>query len=333
MLEEIAARFGQLALDTEWLQTHLDELYHQVVERPIGRNLGHILRRLATNVGSARDGLYSFLRILAEEQAAIGSADVAQRLYRIYVDHASSDPEAPRLESAFARLCQALALCGHLQSDEVRQLLEDGLSPYEEHYQGNLKVWSAIYFYSLLAQTDERRANASRWMRSAIPEARKWLEYGCDHACRLTEEYIRLTGGDDPTDALQTCEETLRIARRSRKLARGNVGALWERRGHLLLASQRFLPAARSYARCLALEREDEKAAPLRFVRLHTIIGTAYLHGSALSAARTHLVKAHDLLAKNWSEASPELVLEIGRALKQVGEADRGEQLIGMGQS
>lgn len=123
----------------------------------------------------------------------------------------------------------------------------------------------------------------------------------------LTEEYVRILGDDNESDeALQVCEETLRLALRSRKLARDSVTGLWRLRGRLLRSRQRFLASARSYARCLALELQYDKPAPFQQIDLHLVTGVMYLQAEAVPTARMHLLKAHDLLEVYWSDDTRE---------------------------
>ena len=334
LLESNAHGSSHLTAETEWFLAHVEEFYKQVVGRSLGANLAHNLRRLSgEGVRETRRELYSFLDILAREHAEFGDLVTARRLFRFYLAQATADPEAPDGEIARARLYEALSLRAHLPLDELQSLLEATLVLYEgDDERINLDVCKAVFIYARIATTPEGQFRALGWIRRALPKAREYLAYGCDHACALTEEYIRILGDDDESDeALPACKETLRLARRSRKLARNSVAVLWQQRGHLLRSRQRFLASARSYARCLALELQHDKPAPFRQIDLHFVTGDMYLQAEAVPAARRHLLKAHDLLEIHWSNdplKAEAYAAAVGFALGRVHEEAKGEAML-----
>lgn len=217
--------------------------------------------------------------------------------------------------------------------DELQSLLEAALVLYEGQDVGfNPDVCRAVAVYSIIAKTPESQSHALGWIRHVLPQAQEYLQYGCDHACELTEEYIRVLGDDDESDeALLVCEETLRLALKSRKLGRHSVTGLWRLRGRLLRSRQRFLASARSYARCLALELQHDKPAPFQQIDLHFVTGEMYLRAEAIPAARMHLLKAHDLLEIHWSDdpqRAEGYAVFVGLALGRAHEEAKGEAML-----
>jgi hypothetical protein len=333
MLEGNARESPHLAPETEWFFAHIEELYKQVVGTPAGRNLPFILRRLTEGkVQDTRGELYSFLNLLAREHAEGGELTTAKRLFHFYIAHVLSDPEAPVGELAQARLREALSMGTHVPRDELQSLLEDALVLYEGDFERmNPDVWNAVWVYAAIAQTPEYQSRALSWIRQVLPEARNYLPYRCDHACRLTEEYVRMLGDNNESDeALLVCEETLRLALKSRKLARNSVPGLWRLRGRLLRSRQRFMASARSYARCLALELQHEEPTPFRQIDLHVATGIVFLAAKKVSAARTHLLKAYDLLEIHWSSdlaKARDYGSTVGLGLIQVQEEAKGQAM------
>jgi hypothetical protein len=333
-LESNANGSPHLTTETEWFLSHVEELYQQVVGKAKGNNLAHNLRRLSG--AGAREGrrdLYSFLDFLAEEHAEFGDVASAKRLFRFYISHAAVDSEAPDGEVRRARLHEALRLLKHLPFDELQRLLEEALVLYErEEKDFNLDVCTAVWVYARIAKTTESHTRALGWIRHVLPQARKYLAYGCDHACGLTEEYVRIIGDDDESDeSLLACEETLRLALRSRRLARKKAATLWQQRGHLLRSRGRFLASARSFARCLALDLRYSKPTPFRQIDLHVATGQEYLKAGAIPAARMYLLKAHDLLSFHWSDIPKEAEdygAAVGLALGQVHEETKGQAML-----
>jgi hypothetical protein len=334
LLESNAKGSPHLTAETEWFLAHVEELYKQVVGTSSGHNLAHILRWLSGDgKWDTRQESYHFLNILSRAHAESGDPATARRLFRFYIAHAMSDPEAPGGEVAYARLHEALSMIKHLPLDELQNLLESALVLYEGGMERlNPDVWNAVWFYARISTTPERQSRALGWIRQVLPQARKYLPHRIDHACRLTEEYIRLLGDDDESDeALLTCEETLRLALKSRELRRNSVTGLWLLRGRLLLSRQRFMASARSYARCLALKLQYDKPPPFQQIDLHFVIGVMYLRAEAIPAAKMHLLNAHDLLETHWSDDPQEAEYYanvVGLALGQAHEEAKGEALL-----
>jgi hypothetical protein len=326
MLESNAQGSSHLTAETEWFLVHVEEFYRQVGATKYGDMLGHDLRRLSGKGASdPRRDLYSFLDFLSRGQAAIGEIATARRLFRLYRAHATKDPEAPDFEVARATLYEPISMHAHLPPAELRRLLEEALVLYEgDDKRINPDVCFAVWLYSEIANTPESQSHALAWISRALPKARTYLQHGGDHACGLTEEYVRFLEESGKSDeALLACEETLVLALRSRKSARYDLRALWEKRGHLLRSSSRFLAAARSYGRCLAIELQHDEPAPFRQIDLHFMIGAMYLQAEAIPAARMHLLKARDLLEIHWSidpQKAEKYAAVVGLALERVHE-------------
>jgi hypothetical protein len=332
MLESNAHGTPNLAAETEWFIAHVEEFYKEVVETSAGRNLAFVLRRLAKeNIKDVRHELYSFLNILARQHARFGDPLIAKRLFRFYIAQATSDSEALETEVAQAHLYQALSLTAHVPLDELQNLLEATLVLYERDDKHiNLDVCKAVCIYARIATTPEATSRALSWIRRALPEAREYLEHRCDHACVLTEEYVRILGDSEADEALLACEETLRLALRARKLERDSVTTLWRLRGRLLSNRHCFLASARSYARCLALELQHDEPPPFQQIDLHVAVGIMFLAAKKVSAARMHLLKAYDLLEIHWTsdlEKAKDYGSTVGLALIQVQEEAKGQAM------
>jgi hypothetical protein len=333
LLERNARGSPHLTADTEWFLAHIEELYKQVVGRLHDHNLASSLQRLSEEgVQDVRHELYFFLNILARKYTEFGEPTTARRLFRFYLAQATVDPEAPNVEVARAHLYEALSLGAHLSHDELQSLLEAALVLYEGEDIGfNPDVCNAVLVYSIITKTPESQSRALGWIRQVLPQARKYLPYRCAHACRLTEEYVRILGDDESDEALLACEETLRLALKSRKLPRDSVTGLWRLRGRLLRSRQRFLASARSYARCLALELQHDESSPFQQIDLHLVTGEMYVQAEAIPAARMHLLKAYDLLEIHWSDdpqKAESYANLVGLALGRAHEEAKGEALI-----
>ena len=303
MLERNARGAPDLISETEWFLSHVEELFGQVVDTGPGGSLVHILRRLAGE-NTPRQELYGFLWIIAQAHAEAGAISIAKRLFHFYCAHAMKDPDAPVDEAARARLEEALSLWQHLPEDELRELLEEALVVYERNERTNFRVCDAICIYASLANTPETQESARVWIRHSLPSARKWLEFGFDIACIMTLHYVHILEAHGELDeALSECEETLRLAIKSRKLTRrAGTALLWEKRGLLLYGRKRFSGAARSYARCLALVIACEQPSPFRRIHLHYMTAIMHVEAGSVSAASMHIVKIHDLLKIHWSD-------------------------------
>jgi hypothetical protein len=334
VLERNARGAPDLISETEWFQSHVEELFGQVVDTGAGGSLVHILRRLADE-STPRQELYGFLWILAQAHAKTGAIATAKRLFHFYRAHAMKDTDAPVDEAARARLQEALSLWQHLPKDELRGLLEEALVAYEcnENINFNTDIVDAILIYSSLATTPETHIRARAWIRRALPHARHWLEYGLDYACILTLHYVHILEADGEMDeALSECEGTLRLAIKSRKLTRrAGTALLWEKRGLLLYSRKRFSGAARSYARCLALAIACEQPSPFRRIHLHYMTAIMHSEAGSVSAARMHFVKIHDLLKDHWSDNPPEAekwAAVVGFTAAPANQETKGEAML-----
>ena len=134
-------------------------------------------------------------------------------------------------------------------------------------------------------------------------------------------------------EALSECEGTLRLAIKSRKLTRrAGTALLWEKRGLLLYSRNRFLGAARSFARCLALEIAREQPSPFRKIHLHYMTAIMHIEAGSVPRARMHLLKIHDLLKNHWSDNPPEAekwAAAVGFTQGQVHEETKSEAMLG----
>ena len=335
MLERNAYGSPELIAETEWFLSHVEDLFEQVIETSLGHNLAYNLQRLAGDgpIRTPRQEIYSFLWTIAQSHARAGGIPTAKRLFHLYRAHAMKDPDAPANEPARARLREALSLSGHLPEGELRGLLEDALVAFEGNDSVNFPVCEAICVYSGLAKTPETRARALVWMRRALPYARNWLEYGEDIVCVLTVQYVDLLKEQGKEDeALAECEKTLLLAIKSRKLTR-RVGTslLWEQRGLLLYSRKRFSAAARSYARCLALQVEYEQPSPFRRIYLHYMTAIMHFQAGSVPAARMHFLKVHDLLKDHWSDNPPEAekwAAAVGFTAVPANQETKGEAML-----
>lgn len=335
LFEGNARRSPDLMNETEWFVSNVEEFYKQVFGISRGPDLSHYLRWLSEDgKWDIRKESYNFLSTLADKQAALGEIDTAKRLFRFYIAHAMSDPEAPSGEVGHAKLREVISLLNHWQG-ELKKRLEEALILNEDMNYAPLDIWSALWNYSRLANTPEEEDRAHQWIIKALPLARKFLEHGCNHACVLTEEYVRrLEEKEEFDEALLACEETLRPALRSKKLARKSVTMLWCQRGRLLCQRQQFQTSARSYARCIALESKYEEITPLRQIDLNYVIGDMYLKAKLFPAAKKYLLQAHDLLEKHWSDDPQEsgfYALLIGSDLGQVQEEAKSKVMLRRG--
>ncbi|MGH8608323.1 MAG: tetratricopeptide repeat protein [Gammaproteobacteria bacterium] len=325
----------RLKAETDWLFAHLDDLYERAAK---------IDRTLTWRWKSLRDGdadsrlstAYDFLRFLSRGLAKTGDTAAARRLFRFCFDHAAEETAAPPVERARTRIREAVVLAAATPVEETRRLLKEGITLFEQ-YEGlmSFDVIDAVWLYATGAQTPEQRARAVGWLRKALPSAQQLLPHGVPHACYVAEQLVRLLKeAGQIEEALAVCEETLRVGIRSRELRRHSavqLALLWAQRGSTLKDLGRCLAAARSYARCLALERRHEKPAPLRVVGLLTDAGEMFRRVGCLGIAESRLLEAVALLDKGWAE-NPDhaeiLASLIGVGLGRVERRIEGETLL-----
>jgi hypothetical protein len=332
LLEGNARRSPDLMTETEWFVNNVEEFYKQVFGMSGHSDISHNLRWLSGDgEWDIRERSYRFLSSLAERQADLGEIDTAKRLYRFYIAQAMSDPEAPSGEVAHAKLMEVISLLDHWH-DELKERLEEALILNEDMNRAHLNVWNALWIYSQLANTSEEENRSHQWIIKALPHARAFLKHGCDHACVLTQEYVRrLEDKKEYDEALLACGETLRLALLSKKLGRKRLAKLWCQRGRLLCQQEQFLTSARSYARCLVLESKYEEITPFRQIDLNYVVGDMYLKANLIPTAKKYLLLAHDLLEKYWSDDPKEsgfYALLIGSDLGQVQEEAKGEVML-----
>ncbi len=316
ILQDNMERWPHLREETTWFLEHFEGLYHDVAKRhDFGGIPATMLRWLATGFTTdVRKETYHFLEVLAREHAKEGSVESAARLFRLYRNHALNDPQAPPQEATRALLHEALSMRWYLTLDERRSMLEKVLDWHDQHDQevavDSLSFYRGLYQYARMSNSSEAKERAVTWLQRVLPKARTYLAAGCNHACGLTEEYIRLVEDDENSNqTLRACEETLAIAVRSQKLDRVDAALLWQFRGDLLRTRGRWLHAARSYARCLSLEMRDGQATPGRQIELGSTIGAMYLQASALRAAKKYLLSTQELLTIHTDEDSSNVEL------------------------
>jgi hypothetical protein len=316
ILQDNMERSPHLREETTWFLDHFEGLYQDAAKKhEFGGIPATILRWLATGVTTdVRKEAYHFLDVLAREHGKDGSVESARRLFRLYRDHARNDPQAPPQEATRALLQEALSMRSHLTLDERRSMLESVLDWHDQHDQevavDCLSFYRGLYQYAQISNTPDAKERAVMWIQRVLPKARRYLAAGCNHACWLTEEYIRLVDDNEDSDqTLRVCEETLAIAVRSPKLDRVDAALLWQYRGDLLRTRGRWLHAARSYARCLSLEMRERKATPGRQIELQSLIGAMYLQASVLRAAKKYLLSTQELLTTHTDEDSSNVEL------------------------
>ena len=249
------------------------------------------------------------------------------------------EADVPPVERARIRIHEAFALVKATPVEETRRLLEEGITLFEQQ-EGlvsfvSIDATDAVWLYAAVAHTPEQRTRAVGWLRQALPPVRKLLSYGLPHACSVNEQLVRLlTESGQIDEALAVCEETLGVAIRSRDLRRHRavrLAPLWEQRGSTLRELGRFLAAARSYARCLALERRHEKPATLRLVGLLKDTGEMFRRAGWSAAAASRLLEAATLLDGGWTDepGSAEILASlVGLALGRVERRSEGETLL-----
>jgi len=281
---------------------------------------------------------YKFLRHLSRGLATTGDTIAARRIFQFCWDYAV-EADVPPVERARIRIHEAFALVKATPVEETRRLLEEGITLFEQQ-EGlvsfvSIDATDAVWLYAAVAHTPEQRTRAVGWLRQALPPVRKLLSYGLPHACSVTEQLVRLlTESGQIDEALAVCEETLGVAIRSRDLRRHRavrLAPLWEQRGSTLRELGRFLAAARSYARCLALERRHEKPATLRLVGLLKNTGEMFRRAGWSAAAASRLLEAATLLDGGWTDepGSAEILASlVGLALGRVERRSEGETLL-----
>jgi tetratricopeptide (TPR) repeat protein len=173
-------------------------------------------------------------------------------------------------------------------------------------------------------------------LRQLLSPAQQLLCLGLPHACYVANELVRLLKESGQVDeALAICEETLRVAIRSRDLRRRrgvlHLASLWEQRGDMFKEVGRFLAAARSYARCLVLVRRHTKPATLRLVQLLENTGEMFHGAGCLGAAASRFLEAATLLDEGWTDDpdSAEILASlVGLRLGRVERRNEGEALL-----
>ena len=340
ILAPAAERTAPLKAEIDWLFAHLDDLCERAAET---RGLtSFTFRQLSLRDGDSEARLsraYDFLCSLSRGLAKACDTTAARRLFQFCWEHAATAADALPIERARIRIHEASVLVAATPVEETRRLLEEGITLFEQHeglVSFDADAIDAVWFYAEVAQTPEQRARAVGWLREALPSARKLLRYGLAHACQVTEQLVRLLKESGQIDeALAVCEETLRVAIRSRKLRRHRVAVhlapLWEQRGSMLKELGRSLAAARSYSHCLALERRHEKPAPLRLVQLLKDTGEVFRRAGCLGAAVSRLLEGVPLLDKGWTD-EPDyaeiLASLVGLPLGRVERRIEGEALL-----
>ncbi len=324
-----------LKVELEWLLERFKELYcHLPEEGGIAQNASFYL----TSIGKgdlSRPRLelaYDVIRLLSEGQAKVGEFAMARRLYRFWFDHASLAPEAPLLERAEARVEEAIFLARFVEKQEMRQLLEEGLTFFDQCQCFNhADALNGVWNYAEVVDTPEELAKATNWLRQAIGPARTYLEYGMAHACQLTTQLVAIMKQSGAMkDGLRELEATLRLAIRSPKLKKKHLVQLWVTRGELLKELGDFVHGGRSYLRALHVERRHGTPTALRQGALLNDAGEMFRRGG-YSRAAACLLQAATFITRGWPEA-PEyaeiLAALTGLALTRTGQRQPGETLL-----
>jgi tetratricopeptide (TPR) repeat protein len=345
ILAPAAERSTRLKEETEWFFANLDNLYERAAARCRFSHESWMSNTLKLKLSSLRHGgdserqfsnVYDFLRSLSHWLAEAGDTTAARRLYQFCSDHAMESDASP-VERAYTLIDEAHVLIAVTPVEETQRLLEEGIMLFEQHKgmapYGNVII--AVSVYAKFAETPVQRMRAVGWLRQLLPPAQQLLRHGAPHACYAAAQLVRLLKESGQMDeALAVCEETLQIAVRSRKLWRPraeHLAPLWEQRGSVLKEFGRSLAAARSYTRCLALERQHNKPTPLRVAGLLTDAGEMFRCAGCLGAAESRLLEAVTLLDKGWTD-NPDyaeiLASLIGIALGRVERQSEGEALL-----
>lgn len=324
-----------LLAETDWLFAHLDDFY----EKTANIDPDSTWRWLSLRDRDSKSALstaYDFLRFLSRGLAKAGETTAARRLFRFRFDHAAQTSALP-VERARIRIEEAVALAAATPVEETQLLLEEGITLFEQCKRlMSFDVIDAVWLYATEAQIPEQRVRAVGWLRKALPVAQRALTHGVPHACYAAVQLVRLLREAGQMDeALAICEETLRVGIRSRAFRRGRAAAylapLWQQRGSMLRELGRCLAAARSYARCLALERRDEQPAPLRVVGLLSDAGEMFRRAGCLEIAESRLLEAAALLDKEWAD-NPHfaeiLASLLGVRLRPIERPIEGEALL-----
>lgn len=327
---------AHLRAETDWLLAHFDDLYQRAAE---------IEDRTSITFRLLRDGdpksrlswTYDFLRSLSRGLAKAGDTTAARRLFQVCFDHAMEADASP-VYGAYTRIDEAFALEAATPVEETRRLLEEGITLFEQHKgmapYGN--VIDAVWLYATVVETPVQRMRAVGWLQQLLSPAQQLLRLGLPHACYVAKQLVRLLQESGQMDeTLAICEETLRVAIRSRDLRRRrgalHLASLWEQRGDMLKEAGRFLAAARSYARCLVLVRQHTKPATLRLVELLNNTGEMF-HGAGYSgAAASRLLEAANLLDEGWADYpgyAEILASLVGVRLGRVERRNEGEALL-----
>ncbi|MGH8565572.1 MAG: tetratricopeptide repeat protein [Gammaproteobacteria bacterium] len=335
ILAPAAEHSADLKAETDWLFAHFDDLYQRTAN--IG-NTSTVFRLLRDQDSKRRlSWTYDFLRSLSRGLALAGDATAARRLFQVCFDHATEADASP-VEGAYTRIDEAFALEAVTPVEETRRLLEEGITLFEQHKgmapYGN--VIDAVWLYATVAETPVQRTRALGWLRQLLSPAQQLLRLGLPHACYVANQLVRLLRESGQMDeALAVCEETLRVAIRSRELRRRrealHLASLWEQRGDMFEEVGRFLAAARSYARAFVLVRRHTKPATLRLVQLLNNTGEMFHRAGCLGAAASRFLEAGNLLDKGWTDdpGSAEILASlVGVRLGRVKRRNEGEALL-----
>lgn len=340
ILAPAAGHSAHLKAETDWLFAHFDDLYQRAAE--IEDRTSITFRLLRDQDSKSRlSWTYDFLRSLSRGLAKAGDTTAARRLFQVCFDHATEADASP-VERAYSRIDEAFALkyfsTAATPVEETRRLLEEGITLFEQ-YKGMApygNVIDAVWLYATVAETSVQRMRAVGWLRQLLSPAQQLLRLGLPHACYVANELVRLLKESGQVDeALAICEETLRVAIRSRDLRRRrgalHLASLWEQRGDMLKEVGRFLAAARSYARCLVLVRRHTKPATLRLVQLLENTGEMFRRAGCLGAEASRFLEAATLLDEGWTDDpdSAEILASlVGLRLGRVERRNEGEALL-----
>lgn len=338
---------AELKEETAWFFEHFEELCEHALRSGEASSISLLDEAASVARLGAEHQMYwahRFIREIARVHAKAGDVSTARRLYHFCFHHATVHPRASHRERGCSRFDEAIFLWEHIPLEERLCLLEESIGIFEENddFQ-HADVLNAVELYTCFAKTADQREAAERWLHKALPFAWELLDVGFVYAIPLTRQIVPLlVNAGKPDEALSFSEETLRRATRPRRLlyvqhARVKkqlaveIGPLWELRGDLLREKACYLAAARSYARCLRLERRHARPSLWRQMDLLKITGRMFLSAGYVAAAQVRLLEAGSLLEEGWDEDPSNAEIHasiIGLLLGHADKPDEGEALL-----
>jgi tetratricopeptide (TPR) repeat protein len=335
-----------LKVESAWFEEKFKDLCEQALQS--GEADNSLLIQVRTFVHTDSDSkmywAYHFVGEIAKVYLRTGDLPTARRLYEFCIQHATEHPLATYKDIGCALLNEANNLWNEIEDIEILRLLERGLGVFEGNADfSNSYILSASQIYASLAETSEQKDCAERWLRESLSFAWKLMNAGVTSGIFITARLASLlTDKGEIDEALNLCEKTLLLAIRSHRaklfdFARvktslfAEVNLLWLIRGNLLKQRGDHLAAARSYSRCLALERRHHEPSVWREIDLLESTGLMFLRAGYEPAAVTRLLEAKTLLEKRWDndrrKAEPHALI-VGVFLGHTSSEGEGKMLL-----